>query len=227
MKARLPLLLGAAAILLGAGAYIGGRAVYRHGYSAGLVSARFRMSYPGWRFSILREQALKRAPGTAMVIGDSIVERQNFTSLCGLPVFNAGVSAATVEMLADQIEPVVAAGKPALIIVAVGINDARNGVATPLEAWRSRYRKLLSQLGDAPVMIVGVQPTEEARTGRSWHHLDLVSAQNAMLPALAGEFGAIFVPPLPDASGLTTDGTHLNGEGDRLWQAAVQRACPK
>ena len=226
MKRSWPLCLGVAAILLAGLGYVGAKAIYREGRMAGARSVPGKALYSAWRVLILRNQAAKAEVGAVMVVGDSIVEQQNFTRLCGRPVFNAGITAATTGVVADAIPSVVKAGRPAMIVVAVGINDASHDIATPFADWRAHYRTLLSRLGDVPLVIVGVQPTEERKLGQRGHDLALVRAQNAALPALAAEVGGRFVAPLPSAVGLTIDGTHLNAEGDRRWQAAVERACP-
>lgn len=136
-----------------------------------------------------------------MVVGDSIVERQWLFELCG-PVLNAGIGSATTADFAGRVSAIVAAARPARVVVNLGINDHGRGV--PEGIFAERYSGILNEIGDLPTLIVGVP-------GRHY--------ENSLR-----KLGRTYLP-WPDVE--THDGVHLTAQGAEQWQAAVRgAACP-
>jgi lysophospholipase L1-like esterase len=225
MRSRV-LIAGLVGLVVVGGSYFAAAGIFRAGFLEGAAETHFRQSYGGPRARVILEQARKVAPNGVLVLGDSIVEMQLLDRLCGRPALNGGISGVGVDRLAGRAKDIAQAARPSLIVLAVGINDAAVGAMMPIAVWRARYRRMLETLGDVPVIIVGVQPTEESRLARTRHDRAYAAAENNALRALAGEAGARFVPPLASVENLTIDGMHLTGEGDAKWRAAVEKACP-
>jgi|GEM_PF-826762 len=220
--------LSLVAALIAMIAVFAGRALYDRGYAQAAADAEVYFKYHMLRAQTLEGQASKRPAGGVLVLGDSIVELQNFTSLCGLPVFNAGISGLTTDRLAGLAPQLVAAARPRLVVVAIGANDTRRDAAVvPEDRWRAAYRKLLTAAGRRPVIVVGVQPIEKDKPGAALFDGPAMAARSAVLARIAHAAGAAYVPPLASVQGLTVDGVHLNAEGDRQWQASVEAACEK
>jgi lysophospholipase L1-like esterase len=200
--------------------------IFRAGFLEGAAETRFRQGYGGPRARVVLEQARKVAGNGVLVLGDSIVEMQVFSTLCGRPVLNGGISEIDVDRLAGRAGIIAEAARPSLVILAVGINDAYVGTRVPIAQWQARYRQLLGSLKGFHIIVVAVQPTEESKVLRRHHDPAYIAAQNEALRVLAAEVGARFVPPLASVAHLTIDGIHLNGAGDLKWRAAVEKACP-
>jgi len=145
-------------------------------------------------------------PGAALVIGDSIVERQAFGTLCGLPVINAGIGRATAEDALAFGPMVSVRAKPAITIVAIGTNDSMQRRASA--DFRRDFRLLLDRT--MPDMVVGVRDPRI----------------DALIQSEADRAGAAYVPPEEPAAIQTVDGVHPSPLGARSWQAAIERHCP-
>ena len=192
------------------------------GYDYGLRKGRIGTGRGG----VLWEQSVKVSPGGVVVLGDSNVELQIFSTLCGKPVFNAGVSGITTAALIEPARMVVRRAEPAVIVVAVGVNDAAQLVATPPAAFARDYARLVRAVTrGGRVILVGIPPIEPGKRWGSGFDEARIAAFNAALPKLAAENGATFVPALRSTKGLTFDGLHFNAAGDRVWQATVEAAC--
>ena len=221
---RLSLVAALIAMIAG----VAGRALYDRGYAQAAADAQVYFKYHTLRAQTLEGQAAKRPAGGVLVLGDSIIELQNFTSLCGLPVINAGISGLTTDRLAGLAPQLVAAARPRLVVVAIGANDTRRDAAVvSADQWRAAYRKLLAAAGRRPVIVVGVQPIEKDKPGAAPFDGPAMAARSAALVRIARAAGAAYVPPLASVQGLTVDGIHLNAEGDRQWQTSVEAACPR
>ena len=229
MIRRILLILLAGLVVTGS-AIVVLRKTYHAGYAAGRQDLRVSLAPRGYnarRSRILGFQAANLPPGGAVVLGDSIVELQIFSTLCGRPVLNAGMSGIKTGELADQAPGILAQAHPSLVILAVGANDLTRSTQTPTDQWRRDYARLLRAVGKTPLMIMGIQPFEQGKIYSGKIDPAGRRIENVLLPQIASAAGAIYVPPLSSADGLTSDGVHPNREGARHWQASVEAACPK
>ena len=163
---------------------------------------------------------LARVDDPIVVLGDSIVEGSTLPrSLCGHAIVNAGIGgASTASHLGSVLKEALAAKRAALIIVSLGTNDA--AVPMSVEQYRTNYRGLLAELDAlAPRRaIAAIPPPEaglpEAKKVRS----PVIDSYNAILPALAEEARAAFIPLPPMPEHHTLDGIHLNAAGYEAWE---------
>ena len=110
---------------------------------------------------------------TVVILGDSLVEDAKFPEeVCGLPIINGGIGgsgAASIIPIAEQMH-----GSPALIVVSVGVNDARN------PRFPAVYSLLLDSLPKTKVAVASLaQPgfsaiDQEIRSAASRHRVSLV-----------------------------------------------------
>lgn len=96
-------------------------------FALGLGLGYARWHEPFDRYARDRWVNLQRAEdfpkGGVLLIGDSTAHRLHLPTLCGLPVFNAGMSGAKVEEIAPSIAPLTAKLRPAAVIVSMGQNN--------------------------------------------------------------------------------------------------------
>lgn len=171
---------------------------------------------------IIEQAAPLRPAGDVLLIGDSIAERSGIESLCGRPVFNAGISGARLEDVDDLGKRLSTELHPSRTVIEIGTNDASKRYMTDPAKWRDRYIALIRALRGVPITLV---PAPAIESGKSVSknidasHLDRL---NAELPAIAKATGAkLLARPVA----ATTDGVHLSREGAAEWRAALTPAC--
>ena len=166
---------------------------------------------------------LARVDDAIVILGDSIVEASNLPrSLCGHPIVNAGIGrASTASNLGWILADALGDKRAALIVVALGTNDAV--IPHSVERYRSNYRALLGELATlAPRRAIAAIPPPEA----GFEEAKKVSAAaidsyNAILPALAEQARALFIPMPGMPEKHTIDGIHLNPAGYEVWEKAI------
>jgi lysophospholipase L1-like esterase len=166
---------------------------------------------------------LARVENAVVVLGDSIVEASTLPrSLCGHPIVNAGIGgASTASNLGSILTESLGNRRAALIVVSLGSNDA--AVPNSVERYRSNYRALLTELAAlAPrTAVVAVPPPEVGLEEAKKVSLATIDSYNAMLPKLAEEARAIFIPLPAMPERHTLDGIHLNAAGYEIWDKAI------
>lgn len=189
-------------------------------------------------FAARFEQILAEAAGLPqpriVLLGDSITQQLRprwLREVCGLPVLNAGVSGAGVFDFDPLLPGLLRACRPALVVLALGVNDAkaRKQAAFDLDGWRTRYLDLVRQVRDGGSRVLLSVPLPLEPGKGSSGHFDAASLEKirAEVRALAQDQGL----PLSDAQELfgegrpelTFDGVHLNGEGLERWSALLER----
>jgi lysophospholipase L1-like esterase len=175
---------------------------------------------------LILHYTLARVDDPIIVLGDSIVEASGLpASLCGHPVLNAGLSgASTASDLGRWLAGALAGKRAALIVIALGTNDALTERSQ--QAFAASYTTLLTEVANmAPrVVVLGIPPIE-ARSKVTVAARDEVMATingyNSELPELAQKNGARFaaLPAMPEPH--TIDGVHLNAAGYLVWNKAV------
>lgn len=130
------------------------------GAVAGVFVGYARWHEPFDRFANNRRVILGRAEdfpaGGALLIGDSTAELLYLPELCGLPVFNAGISGARADQILPIAEPLMDRLKPALVVVMAGANDKEQG-----DPWEND----LVALTPEGAIVVDVPPALAARHG--------------------------------------------------------------
>jgi hypothetical protein len=170
------------------------------------------------------QSTLGRVENAVVVLGDSIVEASTLPrSLCGHPIVNAGIGrASTASNLGSMLTESLGVKRAALIVVSLGTNDAV--VPDSVERYRSSYRALLTELAAltprTAVMAISSPEggSEEARKLRL-----AIDSYNGILPGLAEEAGAAFIPLPAMPENHTLDGIHLNAAGYEIWDSAILR----
>lgn len=172
---------------------------------------------------------LSRTEAPIIVLGDSIVEAATLPpSACGHGLVNAGLSgASTASDLAGWLKPALGAKRPFAIIVSLGANDALTDTPASTEAFAGRYEALLRELSKLTDRIYFLEiPPVEARERMTPDMakavMTTIGSYRAMLPELARRTGATLLPWPNVQAPFTIDGVHLNAEGYRAWNEAVQ-----
>jgi lysophospholipase L1-like esterase len=187
----------------------------------------------GAEYRATRQQVLyltlSRTKAPIVVLGDSIVEAAMLPpSACGHALVNAGLGgASTASDLAGWLKPPLGTDRPFAIIVSLGANDALSPKPGGAEAFAGRYEALLRDLSKLTdrVLLLEIPPVE-ARGPMTPEMAKAVMATigsyRAMLPDIARRTGATLLP-WPDVQApFTIDGVHLNAEGYRAWNEAIQ-----
>lgn len=185
---------------------------------AGYVN-RPRPDYAKGHFTRARELALNRTkdlpPDAFVVFGDSIVERQRFERLCGLPVLNAGIGSARAADILPIVAPIIERARPARTVIAIGANDFSSNTPTSIEDFAAKVTTALKLLPPGAI-VFGI-------TAEKTEYAALTASANKVLEKLARAHGAVYVPPLDNR--LTEDGLHLNVQGLQAWKDRVEMAC--
>lgn len=167
-------------------------------------------SYADMRLAVLKAQ-LSQVKDPIVVIGDSIVETAKWPqTICGHPVINAGIGGARIGFVVYGAPAFLKGTKPALVILAIGINDAGKGYDEG--SFRSDYSNALKTI-PSPVAISTIV---------AGHPVDLgeIERFNGAIKQLAEGRTLIDLYKAVPGS-LTIDGIHLNGEGYKLWTAEL------
>jgi hypothetical protein len=167
---------------------------------------------------------LARVENAVVVLGDSIVEMSTLPrSLCGLPVVNAGIGGASTESnLGSILKESLGDKRAALVVVSLGTNDA--AIPNSVERYRSNYRALLTQLAALTPRTAVVQiPSPEGGSEEARKLRLAIDSYNAILPGLAEQAGATFIPLPAMPERHTFDGVHLNAAGYEIWDRAILR----
>jgi lysophospholipase L1-like esterase len=166
---------------------------------------------------------LARVENAVVVLGDSIVEASTLPrSLCGHAIVNAGIGgASTASNLGSILTESLGNRRAALIVVSLGSNDA--AVPNSVERYRSNYRALLTELAALTprTAVVAVPPPEAGLEEAKKVSLATIDSYNAILPELAEETHAVFIPLPAMPERHTLDGIHLNAAGYEIWDMAV------
>jgi len=168
-------------------------------------------------------RTLARVNDPIVVLGDSIVEASTLPrSLCGHPIVNAGIGGATTASnLGSFLADALGNKQAALVVVSLGGNDA--AVSDSVERYRSAYRALLTELQALTPRraMVGISPVEAGLEDGKKISGAVIDSFNAILPELAKEAGATFIPMPVMPEHHTLDGIHLDAAGYAIWDKAV------
>jgi lysophospholipase L1-like esterase len=170
------------------------------------------------------QSTLGRVENAVVVLGDSIVEASTLPrSLCGHTIVNAGVArASTASNLGSMLTESLDGKRATLIVVSLGTNDAV--VPNSVERYRSNYRALLTELAAlTPLTAVVAIPSPESESEAARKLRLAIDRYNEILPGLAEQAGATFIPLPAMPEHHTLDGIHLNAAGYEIWDRAILR----
>jgi lysophospholipase L1-like esterase len=166
---------------------------------------------------------LARFDSPIVVLGDSIVEASTLPrSLCGHAIVNAGIGGtSTASNLGSFLSESLGDKQAALVVVALGTNDA--AIPHSLERYRSNYRALLTELAALTPRsaIAAIPPPEVGLVEAKKVSVAAIDSYNAILPELAEEARATFIPLPAMPERHTLDGIHLNAAGYEVWDKAI------
>ena len=164
--------------------------------------------------------AIKRPSGLA--VGDSRIERA-VQSAFGPELVLGGYGGARIGELVEVARALCRVASPKRVVLAVGLNDARDlqVVASTLHGDANR---LLQACPKAKSTVLAVWPAELDREpyaiAASAERIALV---NRVLHHAARRHGARFVLPPAGTLVKTTDGLHFSPESNQQWSAFVAR----
>lgn len=185
------------------------------------------------RFMIAGYRA--RAANPIVIFGDSITEWAMLPDkICGHAVVNAGIGGANVGDLVNFAPLLFEDKSPALVVIAIGTNDAHAGPNSEAQ-FSASYTKLLQRLSlIAPKLAVASIPAVDpkgALTVAAKLDASLVDRFNMLLPKLAEEAGASFIDVHDAVSAkgppATPDGVHLAPSAYDLWEGAMLTGIKK
>jgi lysophospholipase L1-like esterase len=169
------------------------------------------------------QSTLARVDDAVVVLGDSIVEASTLPrSLCGHAIVNAGIGgSSTASNLGSILSESLGNKRAALVVVSLGTNDA--AIPNSVEQYRSNYRALLAELAAlSPRSAIAAIPLPEAGLEEAKKvSVALIDSYNAVLPELAKEARAIFIPLPAMPERHTLDGIHLSAAGYEVWDKAI------
>jgi lysophospholipase L1-like esterase len=168
---------------------------------------------------------LARVENAVVVLGDSIVEASTLPrSVCGHPIVNAGIGGASTESnLGSILKESLGNKRAAAIVLSLGTNDA--AIPNSVERYRANYRALLAELSALTLRtaVMAIPPPEAGLEEAKKVSLATIDSYNAILPELAEEARAIFIPLPAMPERHTLDGIHLNAAGYEIWERAILR----
>jgi lysophospholipase L1-like esterase len=175
-----------------------------------------RAYYFSVRSFVLMQRAADWPGGGVLVVGDSLSEMSAPATLCGLPVFNAGISGSRVSDWGNLAPELVRLVRPRLVVIALGTNDARRSLRFDASQWQRHYSRIVRP-GFILVAPPAVEPGKQYGTG--YYDPARLANISAMIDRLPN--------PIAKPGELPTlDGVHPNESGRAAWVAAVERSCP-
>jgi hypothetical protein len=172
----------------------------------------------------------ERSDDPVIVLGDSLVEASTLPrSICGHPLVNAGLNgASTASDLGDWLAVALGGKRAAMVVVALGTNDALVGATR--QEFSERYGTLLARLSKlSPRLVALAIPPVEARlrttVATREAAMKTIGELNSALPDLAARHGAAFAPLPAMPTPHTVDGVHLDADGYLVWDKAIMQAA--
>ena len=167
-------------------------------------------------------EALPSVPGRVVFLGDSITEGGQWDEwFPDLPTLNRGIGGDSVSGVLDRLDTALC--EPRAVSLLVGTNDLSGlgrshrveDIADQMDALLAGIRRAAPA---APLLVNGVMP-------RSKSLADDIEQLNRRYEELATKHGAVYIDLWPGLVGpdralrkdATSDGTHLNGTGYRIW----------
>jgi lysophospholipase L1-like esterase len=173
--------------------------------------------------ALIISSTLARFDDAIAILGDSIVEASTLPrTLCGHAIVNAGIGGtSTSSGLGAMLKASLAGRRAAMIVVSLGTNDA--AIPRSVEQYSSNYLALLGELASLTphIAVAAIPPPEAGLEEAKKVSGAVIDRYNAVLPALAKEARATFIPLPAMPERHTIDGIHLNAAGYEVWDKAI------
>lgn len=184
------------------------------------------------RLWMIRQQLSRIGP--VIVLGDSITEAAPLPdSICGHKVVNAGVGGANARFSAETVSSLLAGVSPALIVIAVGTNDAHS-MPNRAAVFGETYLDLLKQAKKlAPsVSVVNIPPIKPGDVTRGGEFdINLVGELNEQIATLATHFNVDVIDVHSaidrEVKAPTIDGVHLSYRAYNVWLTEIKNGIRK
>jgi lysophospholipase L1-like esterase len=154
-----------------------------------------------------------------VVLGDSITQDARLPdTVCGMAFINAGIGGSRASTFIPFVEEMVAQGsKPALTVIALGVNDAISGYQTD---FTSAYRLLIDSLPSTQLILVTPAPVDLSKPAAA--RLDAATLQfvTAKIMEAASSRNSRLID-LGKISLQSEDGVHPDAATYPVWVAAV------
>ncbi|MGV3607868.1 MAG: Dabb family protein [Planctomycetaceae bacterium] len=191
------------------------------------------------------DEALVKSGETVVFLGDSITQggaqpggyvrlAEEVLAKKGIKVIGAGISGNKVPDLEGRLERDVLSKKPNLVVIYIGINDvwhSKNGKGTPKDVFETGLKSLIKRNADigARTLLCTASVIGEKTDGsnsldgmlKEYCEISRKVAKDTNTPLL--DLNAAFAHHLKknnkenkESGVLTTDGVHLNGEGNKF-----------
>ena len=182
--------------------------------------------------------------GALVFLGDSQIERGFWSEWWRGDVLNRGIGGQTTHGVRERLEEVVR-HQPRLIVLECGTNDlaANDSVETVAASYEALLDELRARLPHGvllwpqsvfpvhPGKWRGLAPKDSAQKAEQLNAQ--IRELNVLLLQMAAKHGLSFhdVSAHLEEDGVlksscTLDGTHLNGEGYRVWREAMKQNAP-
>jgi lysophospholipase L1-like esterase len=144
-----------------------------------------------------------------LAIGDSSVELADLPTICGRRPINAGIGWATTNTFALDARRFADLAKPDFVVVALGTNDALQGMSTDFQL---RLSALLASLSPWPVVVAPLPPGPAVQDANKL---------NDMIDLL----GFSKTAKRLDRPKTMPDGIHLTAESYADWKKSISDAA--
>lgn len=170
----------------------------------------------------------------ALIIGDSITEALSLINYQGMPVLNGGMGGGGIQSAYDLLDKVTI--KPAIIIIAIGVNDSvkKNESKLSLNEWEAKYRLTVTKaksLTDHLILstIIPVEPGKPL--GDKYFDSELIEKMNLIIRKISKEESLNLIENdngfkklLTSKTIYTIDGVHLTPYGYKIWKKNLEHA---
>ena len=179
-------------------------------------------------------ESLPTTESDIVFLGNSITDGGEWSELFQNPnCKNRGISGDITQGMLNRLETVTK-GQPAMVFLMIGTNDMNHGFSNDTIAMNVRkiVKRIKAESPRTKIVVQSILPTNDCYglfTGHTKRWQD-VAVVNDMLKAMTAEEGVAYLDLYgrmateegkmnPDYS---NDGLHLNGEGYKVWKAAVE-----
>ena len=155
-----------------------------------------------------------------VIIGDSLTQNRHLpASVCGIPLVNAGISGSRASTFIPFAEEMTALKlSPALVVIALGINNAVSAYRTD---FKTTYGLLLDSLPKSPIALATLAPVDTSLPLAKRLNPSTIRSIDATIMEIAASRGA----PIIDLGAIvgleTRDGIHPADSTYHLWIAVI------
>jgi lysophospholipase L1-like esterase len=155
-----------------------------------------------------------------VMIGDSLTQNRHLpASICGIPLINAGIDGSRASTFIPFAEEMTALKlSPALVVIALGINDAVSAYRTDFKA---SYGLLIDSLPQSPISLATLAPVDPNLPLAKRLNPSTIRSIDATIMEIAASRGAPIIDLGAIAGMETRDGIHPTDRTYHLWIAAV------